>query len=154
MGRSRYRSLLLSQSAHGPGVIHRNTTVSDPTNILTKLIFITPRPLLNQQPVCDSFIPCGNAAKRICLCELRVRAVEWVTDGPLDQRRSASADQRLHLLWQEGAQAMLGESGVQRARRIVGRINQSAVEIGKKLASLGGLLPGVGEQSLDELVFE
>jgi hypothetical protein len=49
---------------------------------------------------------------------------------------------------------MLGESGVQRAREILGRINQSAVEIGKKPASLGRLLPGVGEQSLDELVFE
>jgi hypothetical protein len=51
-------------------------------------------------------------------------------------------------------QVMLGESGVQRAREIVGRINQSAVEIEKKPASLSGLLPGVGEQSLDELVFE
>ena len=50
---------------------------------------------------------------------------------------------------------MLGESGVQRAREIVGRINQSAVEIEKEApASLRGLLPGVGEQSLDELVFE
>jgi hypothetical protein len=48
---------------------------------------------------------------------------------------------------------MLGESGVQRAREIVGRINQSAVEI-EAPASLGGLLLGVGEQSLDELVFE
>jgi hypothetical protein len=78
-------------------------------------------------------------------------ALEWVTD---DQRRSALADQRLHLFSRERAQAMLGESGVQRAREIVGRINQSAVEIEKKPASLSGLLPGVGEQSLDELVFE
>jgi hypothetical protein len=70
------------------------------------------------------------------------------------QRRSALADQRLHLFSRERAQAVLGESGVQRAREIVGRINQSAVEIGKKPASLGRLLPGVGEQSLNELIFE
>ena len=50
---------------------------------------------------------------------------------------------------------MLGEGGVRRGCEIVGRINQSAVEIEKKrLRHLGGLLPGVGEQSLDELVFE
>jgi hypothetical protein len=40
-----------------PGVTHRNTAVRDPTNILMKLIFIAPKLLLNQQPVCDSFIP-------------------------------------------------------------------------------------------------
>jgi hypothetical protein len=61
---------------------------------------------------------------------------------------------RDNLFSRELAQAMLGESGVQRAREILGRINQSAVEIGKKPTSLGGLLPGVSEQSLDELVFE
>ena len=72
----------------------------------------------------------------------------------LDQRLSALADQRLHLFSRERAQAMLGESGVQRAREIVGRINQSAVEIEKKPASLGGLSHRVGKQSLDELIFE
>jgi hypothetical protein len=56
-------------------------------------------------------------------------ALEWVTD---DQRWSALADQRLHLFSRERAKAMLGESGVQRAREIVGRINQSALEIAKK----------------------
>jgi hypothetical protein len=50
----------------------------------------------------------------------------------LDQRLSALADQRLHLFSRERAQAMLGESGFQRALEIVGRINQSAVEIEKK----------------------
>ena len=50
----------------------------------------------------------------------------------LDQRRSALADQRLHFFSRERAQAMLDESGVQRAREIIGRINQSAVEIEKK----------------------
>jgi hypothetical protein len=70
------------------------------------------------------------------------------------QRRGTLADQPLRLFSRERAQAMLGESGVGRAREIVGRINQSAVEIEKKPASLSGLLPGVSEQSLDELVFE
>jgi hypothetical protein len=46
--------------------------------------------------------------------------------------RSALADQQLSLFSRERVQAMLGESGVQRAREIVGRINQSAVEIEKK----------------------
>jgi hypothetical protein len=43
-----------------PGVTQRNTMVSDPTNIiLMKLIFIAPKLLLNQQHVCESFIPSG-----------------------------------------------------------------------------------------------
>ena len=54
----------------------------------------------------------------------------------------------------ERAQAILDESSVRRARKILGRINQHAVSIKRGIVSLGGFLPGVSEQLLDELVFE
>jgi hypothetical protein len=53
-----------------------------------------------------------------------------------------------------GAQVILDESSVRRARKILGRINQHAVSIKRGIVSLGGFLPGVSEQLLDELVFE